>query len=331
MKLAVHFWNNDPFSLSIYRDRVLERLPDSIMVLPFRGDELPDRAADLIWEPGLAGARTPPDYFLKPTCKVVATVHGAAPFVLPANETYTSRYLMLRGAIQEWRCLRRWNQIRKNVTRIIAVSNYGANEVSSVFKLDHELIHPIYHGVDRSVFNVEGKAVAYEKPYFLLVAQYQPKKNIDRVFAAYKEINTNGKPDLVAIIPGYQGKESASGIRILRDKVDQETLAKWYRGALAFVFPSLHETFGLPIIEAMACGCPVITSNGSACKEVAGEAAILVDPRSTMSIKGAMVEVWQNQSRRLAMVQKSIQQATRFTWDASANMHLKVFQNCLTK
>lgn len=328
MNLAVHYWDHDPFSLRLYRDNILRNLPPKISVLPFYDEALPDSTADLIWEPGLAGARVPPDYLAHTPLPKVATVHGAAPFILPAKENYSSFFSMIRGKKEELRCLHQWRKVKNKINRFIAVSNYGAHEISTAFRIDSALISPIYHGVDNAVFNHDVEPAEYDRPYFLMVAQYQPKKNVDRMFSAYKALKGDNKPDLVAIIPGFTNV-GGDGITILRDRVTPVGLARWYRGSMAFIFPSLHETFGLPIIEAMACGSPVITSYGTACQEVAGGAALLVNPRNIDSIKDAMYDVLWDVDKRRMMSEASLVRAQSFTWADSAQRHVKVFEECI--
>lgn len=92
------------------------------------------------------------------------------------------------------------------------------------------------------------------------------------------------------------------------------------------MFPSLRESFGMPILEAMACGCPVITSNISACPEVAGDAALLVDPYSVDDIAGAMKRLIEDEPLRQSLRQKGLSRSRQFTWRKSARDHLKVFE-----
>jgi glycosyltransferase involved in cell wall biosynthesis len=107
-------------------------------------------------------------------------------------------------------------------------------------------------------------------------------------------------------------------------------LVTYYKRAVGFIFPSLHESFGMPILEAMACGCPVITSNTTACKEVAGDAALLVNPYSVDEITSAMERLVEDSALRRSLREKGIKRASMFTWKKSAQEHLKVFEGALT-
>ena len=103
-------------------------------------------------------------------------------------------------------------------------------------------------------------------------------------------------------------------------------LATWYRGALAFLFPSLHETFGMPILEAMACGCPVLTSNTTACPEVAGQAALLIDPRDEKALRDGLERLIFDESLRNKLAKLGLAHAARFDWQTGADRHIEVLR-----
>ena len=98
------------------------------------------------------------------------------------------------------------------------------------------------------------------------------------------------------------------------------------QNAFAFIMPSLHESFGMPILEAMACGVPVITSNVTGCPEIAGGAALLVDPRDTKEIAKTIWDLSNNEILRNKLVQKGLLRAGEFSWEKSANKHREVFE-----
>jgi glycosyltransferase involved in cell wall biosynthesis len=108
--------------------------------------------------------------------------------------------------------------------------------------------------------------------------------------------------------------------------VDDDDLPDLYRGALLFVYPSLYEGFGLPVLEAMACGIPVVTSNSSSLPEVAGDAALLVDPRQPEALAAAMTSIIHDGGLRQALRSKGLVRARAFSWDAVAQKTLEVYR-----
>lgn len=300
-----------------------------VEIVPFDETGPVPAEVDLIWEPGLLGNRTPPSIFRGGGKPLVATVHGASGFTMRWREIYSNPLKGYRAMPRNRRTLNAWRWFKKRVSAVIAVSEFGGREVSSVFGIPDELVHPVHHGVDHSVFQPEGEKASLEHPYLFQVAQYQPLKNVDRVLTAYKSLPKSRRPPLVMVLPGYQGRIDVEGVTLIREGLNSEELAEWYRGALGCVVPSLRESFNMPILEAMACGCPVITSNVSACPEVAGEAALLVDPRSSYEIGDSMRRLIEDESLRKILSQKGLERAREFTWRKSAEGHLKVFQRVL--
>lgn len=333
MKLAILIRHQEPFSHRIYRESIERELATfGVEVLPFPEDCPFPKACDLLWEPGLAGSRFPHPRLKNIQCPIVVTVHGAGPFAMRWYEIYPTFSQALRGKIYELRTLTAWRWLRKKVSAVIAVSDFGVREVCRVFDLPPDVVHRIYHGVDHSVFHADGKKTDAISGYFLHVSQCKPKKNVGRILAAYASLPEDGRPELIAIVPGYQGKKApVSGVKLITERCSSSDLAAWYRGGIGFVFPSLHETFGLPVLEAMACGCPVITSDGGACSEVSGDAALLVNPRATSDIAHAMKRLMKDEVLRQHLRQKGIVRSQTFTWGKSAAQHLEVFEKVLRR
>jgi len=224
-----------------------------------------------------------------------------------------------------------WEKFRDKVAAIIAVSQYGAREVTAAFGINSLIVFPIYHGTDHETFRPEGSVHTMRRPYFLTVGEYAPIKNFDRVYEAYRRLTYPEPPYLAMVMPGYTGSAiHGKGVVIIKRRLDHDELASWYRGALGLIFPSLRETFGLPILEAMSCGCPVITSHGTGCLEVAGDAAILVDPRSVDQITGSMARLIEDAEFRNTLRLKGIARAQQFTWGKSAQEHVRVFDLVLS-
>lgn len=332
MKLAVLVRQQDPFSLRHYRENVMKELVAlGVEIIPFPQSGPIPPECDLVWEGGL-GMRSIPMILKRSRARMVCTIHGLRAFSLPFNELtsgWKDRFLLL---LTKTKVSYDWHWFRKKVSAVITVSKYGAKEVIRALGLPENKVYPICHGVDHNIFQVYGDMPNTEQPYLLLVSQYQPKKNVDRIFSSYQQLSEQGRPNLVAILPGYRGKlVDIKGIRLIHEGLSPTELSKLYRGALGFVFPSLHETFGMPILEAMASGCPVITSNVTACPEVAGDAALVVNPRSVEEITQAMKRLIEDSTLRKGLRENGLARAKEFTWRKSAEKHLEVFETTLRR
>lgn len=330
MRVGVLARPRDPFSLAAYRDHLLRELPVhdvQCVPVPLHGSLPP--GLDLLWDPGL-GMRGVPALLRRTALPVVATVHGLLAFALPRRETVRGVPALARQTLRALAVRTGWRALRRSVRRVIAVSPYGAAEARRVLRLADGVVRPILHGVDHATFRPDGPRAQRERPYLLMVAQYQPKKNVDRVLAAHAQLPADLRPDLVAILPGYPPQRAEpAGVTVLRTAQAPTDLAAWYRGALALIAPSLHETFGMPLAEAMACGCPVVTSDVTACPEVTAGAALLVDPRSTSAIRAAMTRVAADATLRRELADLGLARAARLTWRDSAARHAQVFAEAL--
>ena len=261
---------------------------------------------------------------------VVGTIHGLAGLTLSIREYFPDPFEAEIGQAFQQEVTADWQWFSKKVAKVIAVSQYGAQEVITNYKVPEERVTFVYHGIAHDIFNVEGAKVSTGKPYLLQVAQFAPKKNVDRVLEAYAQLPEQTRPELVVILPNYEGADpDIPGVRLLREGMTQEDLAPWYRGALGFIFPSIHETFGMPVLEAMACGCPVITSKTTALPELTGDAALLVNPRSVEEIAEALKRMVSNSEIRDQMRVNGLARARLFTWEKSAREHLSIFESVL--
>jgi glycosyltransferase involved in cell wall biosynthesis len=211
---------------------------------------------------------------------------------------------------------------------IIAPSHYARDEIERRLGFDGDRVFSIHHGVDHNRFSPNSEPDA-QMHHFLHISYYQPSKNLENIMAAFNRLSGLNGAYLLAVVPGYQGQDRGEGIRLIRTPLKQEEILQLYRNAGGFVFPSLRETFGMPILEAMACGCPVITSNTSACAEVAGDAAMLVDPRSVDDIASAMQRLVTDQGLRRSLRKRGILHSRRFSWLESAKSHYSVFRKAL--
>jgi len=173
-----------------------------------------------------------------------------------------------------------------------------------------------------------------EQPYILSVGTLQPRKNYVRLIRAFTQLTTH--PPTQLLIAGGRGwlyqnifaeaEKHDDRVRLL-GFVDDTDLPALYRGAAIFAFPSLYEGFGLPVLEAMACGVPVVCSNASSLPEVAGDAPLLVDPLDADGLAEALARVLENADLRQRMITRGLAQAARFTWEQAARRLLSTFRS----
>lgn len=231
--------------------------------------------------------------------------------------------------------------ILERSSAVVTVSESTKKDVVACFGVDPSKIHVVYNGYDERRFrvldNVQPVLERYGLlfgGYFLLVGSILRHKNIVRLVQAFASLNKGVKLIIVGVckdaeyLSEIKSTEVESGLSESRlnylEYVPDEDLPYLYNGAIAFLLPSLHEGFGVPIIEAMACGIPVITSNCSAMPEVAGGAALLVDPYSVESIAAAMQEIIDNPHRAKALRTAGLERVKIFSWAYSAQKLYKV-------
>ena len=235
--------------------------------------------------------------------------------------------------------------------RIFAVSNFTRNEISRVYDVPIEQIEVVYNAIDERFLRghasdadreliAERYQVTY--PFLLYAGRVSPHKNVVRMIEAFSALKTELEkeqlyPDLKLIIIG----DDLSGNPDLRRTVVRsgvqndvrflgfipiEVLRIFYDSAKIFVFPSLYEGFGLPPLEAMAHGTPVVTSNVSSLPEVVGNAAVLVNPENVFEIMRALHRVLVDKPLRDRMKERGYRQATKFSWEISVRRVLEVYQ-----
>jgi len=332
MRIAILIRMPEGLSLIRYRENLMrELLIEGVSILPFyEHEEIPPQC-DMVWDPGMGRNRHPLPNLKKLNRPVVITLHGSATFTMKWHEVYTDWQEAIRDKWANVGAMKEWAWFKNKVDAVIAVSQYGAREASQVYDIPSRRITPIYHGVDHTMFFPEENTSDHIEPYLLHVSVYQPVKNLTRLVQAYAQLPIATRPKLVIVSPGFNINHRVTGLTIVAHPLNSTELAKLYNQALGFIFPSLRESFGLPIIEAMACGCPVITSFDTACAEIAGNAALLVNPRSVCEIKQAMSRLINEPELRAELRQKGIMRASLFTWAKTARLHLDVFRTTCAK
>lgn len=268
-------------------------------------------------------------YSLRDRDRCVATVHDLGWQVHP--ELYDRKLRMQYGALFPW-VLRRAN-------RLIAVSQYTADDLIRRAGVPASKIDVVYHGLD-PVFTAPDRPTGLaspSSPYLLAVGGVSPRKNTRRLIEAFLRWQARGGHRT-----GYQlritgtsldrdfgqnGADLPQGVSLL-GYVAKAELPRLYAGAAAFLYPGIYEGFGLPIIEAMACGAPVITSTTGAAPEIAGGAAILVDPFAVESIEGGIEQAMRGEeAARLRAL--GYERACLFNWSDAADATIETYRRAM--
>jgi glycosyltransferase involved in cell wall biosynthesis len=277
-----------------------------------------------------------PDIFHSPSfvaplicpCKLVMTIHDMNHLAFPEYYSkvhqYYYKYVVKPSAIKS--------------EKILTDSEFSKDEIIKFFKLSADKIVVTHLGIDHSFNDTDHQAKhqeviqKYKLPehFILYVGNRKPHKNVERLIEAYSRVNTDGK-----LAMSGDPDDNLNSLIIKLNLVDKvcftgniadSDLPVVYNLAELFVFPSLYEGFGLPPIEAMACGTPVITSNVSSLPEVVEDAAILVNPYDVSELANAITSVLSNEDTYQKLIEKGLAQAKKFTWEETANKTLAVYQ-----
>jgi glycosyltransferase involved in cell wall biosynthesis len=234
--------------------------------------------------------------------------------------------------------LRHYERVFKRGDALIAISHSAKDDAVRLLNLNPDKISVIYPGIPHQYFEAEPGEVRTKyglpKPYVLFVGTIEPRKNVDTLLDAWLQLppSLRESHELVFVGPiGWAGNATVNrlrsgieGVRIL-GYVPESDLPAITAAATAFTYPSFYEGFGFPIAQAMAAGVPVITSNVSSMPEVAGEAGMLIDPRSTTELAQAIKTVLTSTARQQEMKEKGRKLAGRFTWKNSAEQSAEFF------
>ena len=249
-----------------------------------------------------------------------------------------------RKHIGQQASFRRGRRIALRASRVIAVSEHTASDIAALYGVPRERIAVVMNGgggefypiVDKRVLDsVKARCGIVRGDFILATGGAEPRKNIARVIDAFGRVPGLRERFHLVVVGGVQRGGGALHEAVRRAELQSavvfpghvplEDLRGLYSSCSAFVFPSLYEGFGMPVLEAMACGAPVICSNTSALPEVAGDAAILVEPTSTEAIAAAMANVLSSDDVREELRRRGPIRAKTFTWERSARELLQVY------
>jgi glycosyltransferase involved in cell wall biosynthesis len=275
-------------------------------------------------------------------CPYVMTVHDVLEHMYRTHD---------RSSLRRSLHFQLTRRVLKGAARILAVSKYTKSDIEKLFGIPGSRIEVVYNAIDERFLSghasdVERQVLAERYlvtyPFLLYAGRISPHKNLVRIIEAFSalkaELEKDGSfPDLKLIIIGDElSKHPDLRRTVIRSGVQNdvrfmgfvpiEMLRVFYDAAKIFVFPSLYEGFGLPPLEAMAHGTPVVTSNTSSLPEVVGNAAVLVNPENVFEIMRALLRVLLDQAVRDKYKQRGYEQVKKFSWDASARQTLEAYE-----
>jgi glycosyltransferase involved in cell wall biosynthesis len=276
---------------------------------------------------------TAPPFFRRP---IVVTIHDLSFEHFPQFFTAKERFFFKRTI----------PHTARRAFKVLTVSEYSRQDIIHTYRIHPEKVVVTPNGVgpefapvrERSRLEALKKKYGIEREYLLSVGNLQPRKNLARLIRAYTHLRASGEEfRYQLVIVGKRAwlykhifheahRSRYAGDVILTDYVPESDLPGLYSGATAFVYPSIFEGFGLPVVEAMACGTPVVTSNSSALPEVVGEAGLMVDPYDEEALAKAILRVVEDAQLRARLSEKSLLQAAKFSWRRTAELTLAVYQ-----
>ena len=299
----------------------LKRLAWSQIQLPRLAKTL---KADLIFSPA------PEGYLGEQSVPQVVMVHDLRPLSHP-ERSMQSLYF------------RQWvPPLLRQCRHILTNSNFTATEILQATGVREDKISVTPLGYDADHFYpLEVKKRFHARPYLLHVGQAYPHKNLERLIHAFSAV-AQRFPEVDLLMLGKPHPSETfrlerltfelglTGRVIFRSYVPYVDLPNWYRGALGFVYPSLWEGFGLPILEAMACGCPVVTSYGSNTEEISGDNAILVNPKEVASIATGLEDLILLNCLRIDLRNRALEHAKKYYWSKTSRETAIILEELLS-
>ena len=245
----------------------------------------------------------------------VVCIHDLAWKILPKSKS-----LLLRTYMN-----RRLPAALKRAARVVCVSHATRDDLLRHYpRTNREIVRVVHNGVDLDLFHPD-PSESGDQPFVAVVGNQDPRKNIHTLLEAFPRFRARMRPcRLVMVGPGRRPDDKLPAVDFI-GYLEENALASLYRRALMVVQPSIYEGFGLPVLEAMACGAPVACADIAVFREVAGECAQYFDPRSATSIANAMEDLARDEALRVRLSNDGIAHAAKFSWDRTAEKLEKVF------
>jgi len=264
-------------------------------------------------------------FWRKPkNCKLIVTVHDLTPLKFPDFHNL-KRKLYFRFFVK---------RLLKQADRIIADSISTKKDIVDLLMIKADKIDVVYLAADmKHTSKKVPKKYGIKDEYILYVGTVEPRKNLLRLIDAYNKLNPPEKLVIVGA-SGWKNKDvykKKNKNIIFTGYVDDEDLPKLYSNAKVFIYPSLYEGFGLPVLEAMNCKVPVITSNTSSMPEVGGDAVLYVNPSSVDDIRIKLSKLLTDSNLRKELIKKGINQVKKFSWDKTAKETINVYKKVYNK
>lgn len=276
--------------------------------------------------------------------KGIVTIHDLIPLRLPDLFANTGIYNFYDKYMRE---------CAKHVDHIIAVSNSTKQDIIELYEVEEEKISVVHLSGNLKQYYLNGEAESIEKqevlvkygitrPYILSLCTLEPRKNLIRLLRAYEIIRSKLKENVQLVFVGGLGwkyeellkeidKNQFKNSIIITGYVPDEDLPFLYSNAEVFVYPSFYEGFGLPVLEAMGFGTPVVTSNVSSLPEVGGDAALYCNPYDVESIAYGIEQILMSTTLQKQLREKGLQRSKLFSWEKTAQQTREVFLKCLNE
>ena len=264
-------------------------------------------------------------------CKVIITIYDTVFFSAPET-------------MGDMKAISEYKYAAERSDLIITISESAKSDIIKHFNVDEKKIKIVTPGIDLEKYSynyndieLENIRKKYKLPekYILYLGTIEPRKNIERIVKAFKKYKKEFNDDLKLVIVGKKGWKYENIMKLIESMgtdimitgyIDEEDKIPIYKFAQIFVFPSLYEGFGMPVLEAMASGTPVITSNISSMPEVAGNAGILIDPFNENEIFEAYKKILLDKKLQRKMIQKGLEQAKKFQWKKSVEILEQIYE-----